>query len=62
MIHFLQVSSLELAQLPVLHKDKPVPCIVYIQQIGSSDSELYIYIYYIYPENVVYLLIGSFYF
>ncbi|XP_057441153.1 DNA mismatch repair protein MSH5 isoform X2 [Lotus japonicus] len=29
-----EVSSLELAQLPVLHKDKPVPCIVYIQQIG----------------------------
>ncbi|XP_057724377.1 DNA mismatch repair protein MSH5 [Arachis stenosperma] len=29
-----QVSSLELAQLPVIFKDKPIPCIVYIQQIG----------------------------
>ncbi|KAK7372012.1 hypothetical protein VNO80_05380 [Phaseolus coccineus] len=29
-----EVSSLELAQLPVLCKDKRVPCIVYIQQIG----------------------------
>ncbi|KAH1211439.1 DNA mismatch repair protein MSH5 [Glycine max] len=28
------VSSLELAQLPVLCKDKRIPCIVYIQQIG----------------------------
>ncbi|KAL9316661.1 hypothetical protein ACSQ67_017662 [Phaseolus vulgaris] len=28
------VSSLELAELPVLCKDKRVPCIVYIQQIG----------------------------
>ncbi|MED6216163.1 MutS protein msh5 [Stylosanthes scabra] len=32
---FLQeVSSLELAQFPVVFKDKLVPCIVYIQQIG----------------------------
>ncbi|KAL1347732.1 hypothetical protein AAHE18_07G026800 [Arachis hypogaea] len=29
-----QVSSLELAQFPVIFKDKPIPCIVYIQQIG----------------------------
>uniref|UniRef100_A0A0R0G832 DNA mismatch repair protein MSH5 n=1 Tax=Glycine max TaxID=3847 RepID=A0A0R0G832_SOYBN len=29
-----EVSSLELAQLPVLCKDKRIPCIVYIQQIG----------------------------
>ncbi|KAK8467153.1 hypothetical protein PHAVU_008G268900 [Phaseolus vulgaris] len=29
-----EVSSLELAELPVLCKDKRVPCIVYIQQIG----------------------------
>ncbi|GAU40015.1 hypothetical protein TSUD_258080 [Trifolium subterraneum] len=29
-----EVSSLELAQLPDLCKDKLVPCIVYIQQIG----------------------------
>ncbi|GMY31210.1 DNA mismatch repair protein MSH5 isoform X3 [Fagus crenata] len=29
-----QVSSLELAQLPHISKDKLVPCIVYIQQIG----------------------------
>ncbi|KAK7300056.1 hypothetical protein RJT34_10888 [Clitoria ternatea] len=29
-----EVSSLELAQLPLLCKDKHVPCIVYIQQIG----------------------------
>ncbi|MED6134725.1 MutS protein msh5 [Stylosanthes scabra] len=32
---FLQeVSSLELAQFPIVFKDKLVPCIVYIQQIG----------------------------
>ncbi|KAG4964371.1 hypothetical protein JHK85_039346 [Glycine max] len=37
------VSSLELAQLPVLCKDKRIPCIVYIQQIGTSDSELHVY-------------------
>ena len=43
MIHLLQVSSLELAQLPVLCKDKRIPCIVYIQQIGTSDSELHVY-------------------
>ncbi|KAK7320377.1 hypothetical protein VNO77_29795 [Canavalia gladiata] len=29
-----EVSSLELAQLPVLCKEKHVPCIVYMQQIG----------------------------
>jgi hypothetical protein len=39
---FLQVSSLELAQLPDLCKDKLVPCIVYIQQIGSSEFWLWI--------------------
>ncbi|XP_038690956.1 DNA mismatch repair protein MSH5 isoform X7 [Tripterygium wilfordii] len=29
-----QVSSMELAQLPHFPKEKPAPCIVYIQQIG----------------------------
>ncbi|XP_027368588.1 DNA mismatch repair protein MSH5 [Abrus precatorius] len=29
-----EVSSLELAQLPVVCKEKHIPCIVYIQQIG----------------------------
>ncbi|KAH1211441.1 DNA mismatch repair protein MSH5 [Glycine max] len=33
------VSSLELAQLPVLCKDKRIPCIVYIQQIASFYME-----------------------
>ncbi|KAH1211440.1 DNA mismatch repair protein MSH5 [Glycine max] len=31
------VSSLELAQLPVLCKDKRIPCIVYIQQIATPN-------------------------
>ncbi|WVY91279.1 hypothetical protein V8G54_036793 [Vigna mungo] len=37
-----EVSSMELVQHPGLCKDKCVPCIVYIQQIGSSYSDLHL--------------------